>query len=34
MRADLLEQRILVDLSSHDEGGPFGTKNSGGLVIM
>jgi hypothetical protein len=27
MRADLAEQKIPVDLSSRDEGEPFGTKN-------
>jgi hypothetical protein len=34
MRVDLGEQKIPVELSSCYEGGPLGTKFSGGPVIM
>jgi hypothetical protein len=33
VRVDLLAQKIPVGLSSRDEGGPFGTRISGGPVI-
>jgi hypothetical protein len=33
MRVEIPEQKIPVDLSSRDEGGTFGTKNSDGPVI-
>jgi hypothetical protein len=33
MTVDLREQKIPMNLSSRDEGEPFGTKNSGGQCI-